>query len=34
MILKNIDNIVFDFNIININFNNINGLIVKWKRYL
>ncbi len=29
MILKNIDNIVFDFNIININFNNINGLIVK-----
>ena len=29
MILKNIDNIVFDFNFININFNNINGLIVK-----
>lgn len=29
MILKNIDNIVFDFNIININFNNINSLIVK-----
>ncbi|RKE43320.1 hypothetical protein DFQ12_5104 [Sphingobacterium detergens] len=29
MILKNIDNIVFDFNIINIKFNNINGLIVK-----
>jgi len=29
MILKNIDNIVFDFNIININFNNINICIVK-----
>jgi hypothetical protein len=29
MILKNIDNIVFDFNIINIKFNNINSLIVK-----
>lgn len=29
MILKNIDNIVFDFNIININFNNINSCIVK-----
>ncbi|MCS4228584.1 hypothetical protein M2408_004723 [Sphingobacterium sp. BIGb0165] len=29
MILKNIDNIVFDFNIININFNNINSIIVK-----
>lgn len=34
MILKNIDNIVFDFNIININFNNINSIVVKWKRYL
>jgi len=29
MILKNIDNIVFDLNIINIKFNNINSLIVK-----
>jgi len=29
MILKNIDNIVFDFNIINVKFNNINSLIVK-----
>jgi len=34
MILKNIDNIVFDLNIININFNNINSFIAKWKRYL
>jgi|GEM_PF-2744011 len=29
MILKNIDNIVFDFNIINVKFNNINSIIVK-----
>jgi len=29
MILKNIDNIVFDLNIININFNNINSFIAK-----